>query len=72
MNKEILKLVRFVKHENNQECTSYFDIEYEYKDETSYFIESRFLKFTYKNENGNIPLSGTYDELINKFISNEK
>lgn len=72
MNREIYKLVCFIKHENKQECTMHFEVEYEYKNTTQYLSESKFLKFTYRSEHGEIPLSGTYDELMTKFCLSEK
>jgi hypothetical protein len=70
-NRELYKLVCFIKHENKQECTMHFEIEYEYKHSTQNSTENKFLKFTYKSEHGDIPLSGSYDELMNKFAWNE-
>ena len=72
MNREIYKIVCFIKHENKQECTVQFEIEYEYKNSNPFLTESKLLKFTYKSENGDIPLSGTYDELMTKFGWGEK
>lgn len=72
INTEIYKINGFTKTENYKECTLYFEIEYVYKNQSINSSEDRYLKFIYESECGEIPLSGTYDELINKFAKSEK
>ena len=69
MNEEqVFKLVSVKRYENKSNATLQFKIKYKCEHSISKTLSATdVLKFTHLNENGDIPLSGTFTELKNKF-----